>query len=78
LDVGALSADERRLVLENAVVLSFADGNQTMDEVVLLQSLARRLEIPEDEARQIFRVQANRSNSLLALLKSKDGAGEAT
>src|ERR1700719_4734080 len=35
-----LSADDRRVLLQHAVLLSFADGNQSPDEVDILEKLA--------------------------------------
>lgn len=49
-----LSADDRRIVLQQAVIVTYADGQQCDDEKALLQELATRLRIPEQEAGEII------------------------
>jgi tellurite resistance protein len=48
-----LSAGDRRLLLHNAVILTFADGEQHPAESKLLGELAAKLRIPADEAKSI-------------------------
>src|SRR3954469_23977930 len=45
-----LSADDRRVLLQHAVLISFADGDQSKDETDFLEKLAAKLKIPADEA----------------------------
>lgn len=49
-----LSADDRRTLLQQAVIVTYADGQQCEDEKLLLQDLAGRLRIPEQEAGEII------------------------
>ena len=71
LDVQELSASDRRVVLHHAVLLTYADGDQSPDEVRLLEELAKRLRIPDEEAKAVMqappagRTQAEKSLSLL-------------
>ena len=67
-----LSADDRRLLLSHAVVLSWVDGDQHGDESALLGQLCQRLHIPDDEAREIMKAGDERAKRMLTLLKSED------
>jgi uncharacterized tellurite resistance protein B-like protein len=68
IDVQDLSAGDRRLVLSHAVLMTFADGNQSVEESQILQELAKRLRIPDDEARAVIEAGAQRAKSSLGLL----------
>jgi uncharacterized membrane protein YebE (DUF533 family) len=48
-----LSPDDRRVVLQHAVYLTYVDSEQHEAESRFLDELWKRLDIPEDEARQI-------------------------
>lgn len=50
INVQDLSAGDRRVLLQNAVLLSFADGEQHAAESKLLGELAVKLRIPAEEA----------------------------
>ena len=63
-----LSADDRRVLLQHAVLLTFADGDQSAEEVDLLKQLAGRLRIPDDEAKQLMATGAERAKRLLHLI----------
>ena len=63
-----LSADDRRVLLQHAVLLSFADGKQTPDEVEFLHKLAAKLRIPEAEAKTTMDAAAERAKKFLHLL----------
>jgi uncharacterized tellurite resistance protein B-like protein len=63
-----LSADDRRVLLQHAVLLTFADGDQSTDEVDFLLKLAGRLRIPEDEAKALMDAGADRAKKYLNLL----------
>ena len=63
-----LSADDRRVLLQHAVLLSFADGEQKPAEVAFLDQLAVRLKLPEAEARELMRAAAERARKFLHLL----------
>jgi tellurite resistance protein len=68
IDVQDLSADDRRVVLQHAVLLTFADGDQSTDEVDFLLKLAQKLRIPGDEANQLMQAGAERAKKLLTTL----------
>ncbi len=68
IDLQELSTDDRRVLLQHAVLLSFADGKQTPDEVELLQRLITKLKIPEAEAKAVMSAAAERARKFLHLL----------
>lgn len=68
IDLQELSANDRRVVLQNAVLLTFADGVQHASEAEILGLLAAKLRIPEDEANQIVAEAEVRAKKNLALL----------
>ena len=68
IDLQTLSADDRRILLQHAVLLSFADGKQDDKERALLDELVKRLKIPADEAKAIMEASAARAKKLLDLL----------
>jgi len=68
IDPQDLSADDRRVLLQHAVLLTFADGKQSSEEVDLLQALARRLRIPDDEASSLMAAGAGRAKKYLHLI----------
>ena len=63
-----LSAGDRRLLLQHAVVLTFIDGKQSEDEVKVLQDLVERLRIPPPEAKVLLEASEQRAKKLLDLL----------
>jgi tellurite resistance protein len=63
-----LSADDRRVLLGHAVVLTFLDGKQDDKERALLEQLCSVLHIPAVEARGITEVAEGRAKELLPLL----------
>jgi tellurite resistance protein len=70
IDLQELSADDRRILLQHAVLLSFADGNQDDAERKFLDELVVRLKIPTDEAKAIMDASAARAKKFLNLLGS--------
>ena len=68
IDLQTLSADDRRILLQHAVLLSFADGKQDDKERALLDDLVKRLKLPADEAKAIMEASAARAKKLLDLL----------
>jgi uncharacterized tellurite resistance protein B-like protein len=68
INVQDLSADDRRILLQHAVVLTFADGDQSPEELDLLTALASRLRIPEPEAKALLDAGAARAKKSLHLL----------
>ena len=65
-----LSADDRRVLLNHAVVLSWVDGSQDESEKAFLTQLAAKLHIPDDEAKAIVDAGNARASQLLKLLES--------
>jgi uncharacterized tellurite resistance protein B-like protein len=64
-----LSAGDRRVCLQHAVLLSFADGEQHPAESKLIADLATKLKIPADEAKAVIteaEVRAKKNLNLLA------------
>jgi tellurite resistance protein len=70
IDLQSLSADDRRILLQHAVLLSYADGNQDDAERKFLDELVVRLKIPKDEAAAIMEASAARAKKFLNLLGS--------
>jgi len=63
-----LSADDRRLLLQHAVLLTYVDGEQSAEERALLYVLAGRLRVSESEARPLMERAARRAERLKILL----------
>ena len=45
-----LSAEDRRVLLQHAVLLTFIDGEQAPEEKTMLSALCEKLRIPQEEA----------------------------
>lgn len=63
-----LSADDRRLLLQHAVIISYVDGEQSEQERAVLDALVGRLHIPASEADPIIAAADRRAKRLLTLL----------
>ena len=63
-----LSADDRRLLLQHAVFLTFVDGEQGDSEREFLQKLVEKLKLPKEEADELSEMSAARAKRLLELL----------
>lgn len=63
-----LSAADRRVLLQHAVILTYIDGNQSDDEKAFLSELTKKLRVPEDEATEILKAADERAQRLLAFL----------
>ncbi|MEI8256848.1 MAG: hypothetical protein WCJ30_14335 [Deltaproteobacteria bacterium] len=63
-----LSADDRRTLLNHAVVLTYIDGHQSEEEKALVTKLADRLRIGEVESTRIIDAAGARAKRLLELL----------
>lgn len=68
IELQELSADDRRVLLQCAVLLTFADGVQHASEAKLLVALASKLRIPDDEAKQVIAGAEARAKKNLNLL----------
>jgi uncharacterized membrane protein YebE (DUF533 family) len=63
-----LSFDDRRVLLQHAVLLTFIDGEQATTERDLLDKLCERLRIPALEARGLMEAAEARAKNFLNLL----------
>ena len=63
-----LSAHDRRMLLQHAVILTYIDGKQSDDEVKVLDALVNKLNLPEDEAKDLLSSAGDRAKRLLDLL----------
>lgn len=63
-----LSADDRRMLMSHAVLLSYVDGEQDEKEKAFLDALAKHLRLPQDEADAIAAASAARAKKYLKLL----------
>jgi len=63
-----LSGDDRRLLLQHAVILSYVDGEQSQRELELLDAMVKRLRVPAPEAEMIIDAANRRAKRLLELL----------
>jgi hypothetical protein len=68
IDLQELSSDDRRVLFQHAVLLTFADGEQTDDEVALLTALAKKLRIPDDETSRLMVAGTERAKKYLHLI----------
>jgi len=68
IDLQELSAQDRRVLLQHAVLLTFADGAQKPVEAEFLNLLADRLKVPADEAKSVMDAAAERAKKLLHYL----------
>ena len=50
------------------MLLSFADGDQSPDEVTFLEALAKRLRLPDDDMKTLMAAGAERAKKYLKLL----------
>jgi tellurite resistance protein len=60
-----LSASDRRLLLQHAVILTYIDGEQSKEEKDLLTELIGRLNIPDAEAKVLLEASEARAKRLL-------------
>ena len=63
-----LSASDRRLLLQHAVILTYIDGEQSDTEIKVLDELVERLHIPANEAKTLLEASSERAKRLLDLL----------
>jgi uncharacterized membrane protein YebE (DUF533 family) len=63
-----LSADDRRVLVQHAVLLSYVDGVQADSEKAFLDELCKKLRIPDDEAKNLVESAAGRAKRFLNLL----------
>lgn len=63
-----LSAADRRVLLQHAVILTYVDGHQSEREKQVLGELVAKLRIPDDEAKSLLDAADERARRLIALL----------
>ena len=63
-----LSADDRRVLLQHAVLLTYVDGKQDETEKAFLGTLCEKLRIPTDEAAPLVKGAEERAKRFLNLL----------
>ncbi len=68
IDLQELSASDRRVLLQHAVLLTFADGHQAAAESKFLHDLAAKLRIPDEEAKSVVADAEARAKKHLNLL----------
>lgn len=66
--VADLSYDDRRVLLQHAVLLTHIDGEQAETEKKLLDELCRKLRIPEVEAKGIIAIAERRAQEMQKVL----------
>jgi tellurite resistance protein len=67
IPITEMSADDRRTLLNHAVVLTYIDGEQSTEEKALIGDLRDQLRIPEAEASRIIEAAEARVKRLLQL-----------
>jgi tellurite resistance protein len=65
IPITELSYDDRRVLLQHAVLVTLADGEHHDDEKKLLDELCERLRIPAVEARGLIEAADRRAHALL-------------
>src|SRR5262245_33361 len=70
IDLQELSAGDRRVLLQQAVLLTFADGKQESAENDFLKALGKKLRIPDEEATSVISQAAERAKKLLPELRA--------
>jgi tellurite resistance protein len=63
-----LSADDRRMLLQHAVLLTFIDGAQAPEEKKLLGDLCDKLRIPAEEVDSLMSAAEGRAKKFLDVL----------
>ena len=68
IPITELSSDDRRVLVQHAVLLSYIDGVQAESEKALLVELCKKLRIPDDEADALMQSAGDRAKRFLNLL----------
>ena len=68
IPVTDLSSDDRRLLVQHAVLLTYVDGQQAESEKQFIDALCERLRIPAPEAKELVEAAAARAKRFLNLL----------
>jgi uncharacterized tellurite resistance protein B-like protein len=70
-----LCADDRRLLVQHAVLLSYADGDPAQPELRVIDDLVTRLRIPQEEAAPLLAAAHGRARKLSSLHRSDAAPG---
>lgn len=68
LPLTELSAHDRRMLLQHAVIITYVDGEQSEHEQKVLDALTAKLNIPDEEAHELRETAEARAKHLLDLL----------
>ena len=68
IDMQDLSTDDRRVLFQHAVLLTYADGDQSADEVTFLMGLAKKLRLSDEETKALMTASGERAKKYLKLL----------
>lgn len=68
LPLDDLSADDCRVLLQHAVLLTFVDGEQHASEKKLIDDLCKKIGFPDDQAKEIVSYAETRAKRFLNLL----------
>ena len=68
IELQDLSADDRRVLFQHAVLLSYADGDQSAEEITFLQGLAKKLKLSDEECKALMLSSGERAKKYLKLL----------
>jgi uncharacterized tellurite resistance protein B-like protein len=68
LPVSDLSADDRRVLVQHAVLLTYVDGVQAPSEKTFVEAMCKKLRIPEDEGKALVEGAEARAKRFLSLL----------
>ena len=68
IELQDLSADDRRVLFQHAVLMSYADGTQSPEEVTFLEALAKKLRLPDEDAKALMAASGERAKKYLKLL----------
>jgi uncharacterized tellurite resistance protein B-like protein len=66
--VSDLSADDRRILIQHAVLLTYVDGHQDETEKAFIGALCEKLRIPDEEAKTLVTGAEQRAKRFLNLL----------
>jgi len=70
IELTDLSMDDRRVLLQHAVLLTFVDGEQHEQEKALLAELVDRLRLTSADAARVINAAEHRAKELLPKLKA--------
>jgi uncharacterized membrane protein YebE (DUF533 family) len=68
IELQDLSTDDRRVLFQHAVLLTYADGDQSADEVKFLEGLAKKLKLSDEETKALMQSSGERAKKYLKLL----------